>query len=138
MSEPRYLLDTDVLSQPARRGCPQLLLERLEAHEGQLVTSSISIGEMVFGARNIAGGQRYLEYLERVVLPRIPVLPVDLQAARVYGEIRATLQSAGLRLADLDLLIASVALVHNATLVTGNLRHMQRVPGLEVVDWLRG
>lgn len=115
-----------------------MLLERLEAHEGQMATSSISVGEIVFGAHKVAGGERYLEYLEEVVLPRIPVLPVDLQAARIYGELRATLASAGTRLADLDLLIASVALVHRSVLVTGNIRHMKRVPGLKMENWLRG
>ena len=138
MSEPRYLLDTDVLSQPARRMCPPRLLEHLEAGEGQMATSSITIGEIVFGAQKVPGGKRYLDYLEDVVLPRIPVLPVDLQAARIYGELRATLESAGTKLADLDLLIASVALAHRLVLVTGNTRHMKQVPGLRVEDWLRG
>lgn len=102
-----------------------------------MATSSITIGEIVFGAQKIAGGERYMDYLEEVVLPRIPVLPIDLPVARIYGELRATLESAGTRLADMDLLIASVALAHSLVLVTGNVRHMGRVPDLKVENWLQ-
>jgi len=101
-----------------------------------MATSAITIGEIVFGAKKVAGGKRYLDYLEDVVLPRIPVLPINLPVARIYGEFRATLESAGTRLADMDLLIASVALAHGLVLVTGNVRHMERVPDLRVENWL--
>lgn len=102
-----------------------------------MAASSITIGEIVFGAKKVAGGKRYLDYLENVVLPRIPVLPFALGEARIYGELRASLETARTRLADMDLLIASVALANDLILVTGNVRHMERVPKLTVENWLQ-
>ena len=37
---------------------------------------------------------------------------------------------------EADLRIASIALVHNLTLITANTRHFERVPDLEVANWL--
>ena len=46
-------------------------------------------------------------------------------------------ERAGLRLADPDLRIAAIVTAHDATLVTGNVRHFAGVPGLAVENWLR-
>jgi len=74
---------------------------------------------------------RYV-HIESRVLPAVTVLAYDLEVARVYGAMQAHLEDAGLRLADADLQIAATAIQHNLELVTGNLRHFRRVPGLRV------
>jgi predicted nucleic acid-binding protein len=56
----------------------------------------------------------------------------DTAAARVYGQVRARLESAGRPLADADLQIAATALLHDLELVTGNVKHFKRVPGLRI------
>ncbi|MDP9373953.1 MAG: type II toxin-antitoxin system VapC family toxin, partial [Chloroflexota bacterium] len=53
-----------------------------------------------------------------------------------YGTLRAELEAAGTPLAEPDLRIASIALTHDLTLVTGNLRHFGRISGLAVENWL--
>jgi tRNA(fMet)-specific endonuclease VapC len=55
---------------------------------------------------------------------------------RVYGEVRARLESAGQPLADADLQIAATALQHDLELVTGSVRHFRRVPGLRLASIL--
>jgi predicted nucleic acid-binding protein len=52
------------------------------------------------------------------------------------GEIRSFLEKQGTPLAHADLQIASIALSMNMTLITGNLKHFQRVPKLTVENWL--
>lgn len=54
-----------------------------------------------------------------------------------FGRIKATLERRGTRIEDFDAAIAAHALALNATLVTANLGHMIRVPGLRVEDWNR-
>ena len=66
------------------------------------------------------------------------VLPFDPRAAEAYGRLRAELEREGRRLGEPDLRIASIALSRGVTLVTGNVRHFARVPGLVVEDWLFG
>ncbi|MSP59724.1 MAG: type II toxin-antitoxin system VapC family toxin [Myxococcales bacterium] len=131
----KYLLDTDAVSEPARRRPSARFLKKVAAHSSELAISSVTVGEIVFGARRVAGGERYLDYLRDAVLPHMPVLPIDLAVASRYGEVRATLEAAGKPLPDLDLLIAATALAHGLELVTGNHRHFRRVAGLELPDW---
>jgi predicted nucleic acid-binding protein len=60
------------------------------------------------------------------------VIPYDLDVARVYGATQARLENEGRVLADADLQIAATALHHDLELVTGNLRHFRRIPGLRI------
>lgn len=66
------------------------------------------------------------------MIPAVTILPFDLSTARVFGMIRAELERSGNILPDADLQIAATALYHNLELVTGNLRHFQRIPGLRL------
>jgi len=68
----------------------------------------------------------------------VTVLPFDARAAVVYGSVRADLERAGLPLEDADLRIAAITLARDLTLVTGNGRHFDRVPGLRIENWLDG
>ncbi|MBI3979310.1 MAG: virulence-associated protein [Chloroflexi bacterium] len=64
------------------------------------------------------------------------VLPFDVAAAGRCGQIRAHLERQGTLIGDADLRIAAIALVHDLAVVTGNVRHFQRIPGLAVQNWL--
>jgi tRNA(fMet)-specific endonuclease VapC len=64
------------------------------------------------------------------------VVAFDESAAIIYGGLRADLERSGKRLDDPDLRIASIALSRDLTLVTGNVRHFERVPGLRLENWL--
>ena len=67
------------------------------------------------------------------LLTRLVVLPVDAAAAREFDRLR---QAKALRkIGRADLLIASIALARQATLVTRNLRHFRQISGLRVEDW---
>jgi tRNA(fMet)-specific endonuclease VapC len=66
----------------------------------------------------------------------VTILLYNEQAARRFGRTKADLERAGVRLSDLDLQIASIALEYGVPLVTHNLRHFERVPGLTIEDWL--
>ncbi len=63
-------------------------------------------------------------------------LPFDTAAARIYAEVRADLERRGTPLDGADLRIAAIALAHGHTVVTANVRHFGRVPGLPVENWL--
>jgi tRNA(fMet)-specific endonuclease VapC len=133
-----FLLDTDVLSNLIRRApSPNLLARLATIPPRQQCTSSITLGELVYGAhRSGERRQALLGQIESRLLPNLPVYPFDASAARRYGSLRAELEECGLRLADADLRIAAIALANGLVLVTGNVRHFRRVPGLTVENWL--
>ncbi|MCY4581712.1 MAG: type II toxin-antitoxin system VapC family toxin [Chloroflexi bacterium] len=135
-----YLLDTDILSNLAKRTPSTVLIAKLASvpHEAQF-TSSITLGEMVYGAyRMPAHTSLFLERLDRILLPNLAVLPFDIAAAHRYGELRAELERRGTPLGEADLRIGAIALSRGLIVVTGNLRHFQRIPGLMVENWLEG
>jgi tRNA(fMet)-specific endonuclease VapC len=133
-----YLIDADVLSNLMKRAPSPALLRRLaEIPAQQQCTSSITVGELVYGAaRRGVGAAVLLEAIEQKLLANLRVIPFDSTAARRYGTLRAALESQGTPLAEADLRIASIALVRGLTLVTGNVRHFGRVPELTIENWL--
>jgi predicted nucleic acid-binding protein len=132
------LLDTDVLSNLLRRAPSPALVARLTlVPPEQQFTSSITLGELMYGAYRLQERTAaLLQRLDEALLPNLPVLPFDATAARRYGEMRADLERRGTPIGDADLRIASIALARGLTVVTGNVRHFQLVPGLAVENWL--
>jgi tRNA(fMet)-specific endonuclease VapC len=76
--------------------------------------------------------QQLLEQSERD-LAKLIVIPIDVAAAAMFDQLRQTKKLK--KIGRADLLIASIALAHRATLVTCNLRHFQQVPGLRLENW---
>ena len=133
MSSVAYLFDTDAISEVLRRRPAAAYLRWLNTvPRVDQFTSAVVVGELYKGAFRSPDPARHLENIEKRVLPSVSPLPYDVATARVYGEVRARLEAAGKVLADTDLQIAATALHHDLELVTGNLRHFERVPGLRV------
>ncbi|MFN8466071.1 MAG: PIN domain-containing protein [Caldilineaceae bacterium] len=120
--------------------CIELLRGRLDvrdwaAADELLAVTTITVGELVHGARRSAQPERNLARVE-VLLAAVEVLPFGEAAARRFGLLKADLERSGQRLADLDLQIAATCIASGATLATHNLRHFGRIEGLAVIDWL--
>ena len=128
-----YLFDTDAISELLRRRPSSAYVKWLGSipREDQFV-SAVTIGELYQGAYRSDARDRHLKNIDERILPAGTVLPYDVAIARVYGQIRAVLEGKGPRLADADLQIAATALYHGLELVTGNLKHFQRIPGLAI------
>ncbi|MBM2831892.1 MAG: virulence-associated protein VapC-like protein [Dehalococcoidia bacterium] len=133
-----FLLDTDILSNLLRRAPSTTLIAKLALVPAEeQFTSSITLGELVYGAYRLrARTGALLEQVEKTLLANLPVLPFDAAAARRYGELRAELERQGIVLGDGDLRIGAIALARGLTVVTGNIHHFQRIPGLTVENWL--
>jgi predicted nucleic acid-binding protein len=132
---PDYIFDTDFLSAAIRGRLSRRGLQRLRwVPEGDRFTTSVTVGEIFYGARK-AGRLEWIGSLRRLLIT-IEVLPFDLAAAEEYAVLRVHLETSGTPLADSDLRIAAIALVTGRTLVTGNVRHFERVPNLRVESWL--
>ena len=134
-----YLLDTDILSNLLKRTPSMALIAKLASVPvEQKFTSSVTLGELIYGAHRLGPrSQMLLERLDDVLRPNLPILPFDTAAARRYGEVRADLERRGTPLGDADLRIGAIALARELTMVTGNVRHFERIPGLSVENWLQ-
>ncbi len=132
-----YLFDTDILSHVLKRAPSPSVLSRLAAVPAEeQFTSAITVGEMVYGAYRSEKPNHFLRQLEERLWPNISIVPFDRGSAETYGRLRAELEAAGTPLGEPDLRIVSIALAHNLTMVTGNVRHFSKVSGLQVENWL--
>ena len=95
----------------------------------------MTLGELFVWALRAKAPPGRLPVLQGL-LKDVPVLPMDETVARKFGEVRAWQLDRGLATPDLDLLNASVALVHGLTLATHNTRDYVNVPNLHIVDWM--
>lgn len=131
-----YCFDTDVISATIKPTPPLHLIRRLATvPAAQQFTTSITVGELIYGARRV-GRELLTARVEAVVRGAQTVLPFDSGAARRFGELKAELERRGEPLAEPDLRIAAVAVTRGLTLVTRNVRHFRRVPGLVVENWI--
>lgn len=100
-------------------------------------TTAITVGELLYGAAK-RGSPGLVERVRQLISSAVAVRPFDRDAAEIYGSLRWDLEADGKRLDEPDLRIASIVLASGLTLVTGNVRHFGRVPGLSVENWLGG
>jgi tRNA(fMet)-specific endonuclease VapC len=130
------VLDTDVVSDLMRPHPASALVARLgEVPSAQQATTAVTVGELAYGAHRVDRPDLFERAMGLLAGTR--VLAFDTDVAKHYGRIRSELERQGERLNDPDLRIAATVLAHEATLITGNTRHFQRVPGLRHENWLR-
>jgi tRNA(fMet)-specific endonuclease VapC len=131
----RYLLDTNICIHIRQRR-PQAVLARFnKLQPGEAALSVITFGELLYGAEK---SQRRAEALQLLaeLATLTPVLPLPLEAAHVYGTIRASLETRGEVIGNNDLWIAAHAKAEGLTLVTNNEREFKRIAGLKVQNWV--
>ena len=98
-------------------------------------TTAITYGELLYGAEK-RGSSSLADRVRGLLAHAVTILPFDDAAAVRYGSLRASLESEGTPLDEPDLRIAAIALSRSLILVTGNVRHFDRVDGLEIQNWL--
>jgi len=134
----RYLLDTNVISEPLRPQPARSVLEHLQRHQGEIAIASIVWHELWFGCRRLPRSARRSaieSYLQDVVRPSVPVLPYGGREADWHALERARLTSQGLPPSFPDGQIASIAVTHELTLVTFNLSDFRAFSDLQCISW---
>ena len=134
MDDQRYLLDTNIVSDLVRNPQGKIARKIAKVGEATVCTSIIVACELRYGAAK-KGSHRLSEQLEAVLAP-LEILPLEADADRHYGDIRATLERSGRIIGPNDLLIAAQTLACGLVLVTDNVRELARVPRLKVKNWL--
>jgi tRNA(fMet)-specific endonuclease VapC len=130
-----FLLDTNICSAHLKR--PAGLMHRFIQHSGQLHIPTIVLGELYAWAHHRKDPSRVISKIENDLLTDVAVLDFDSHCAKKFGEVRVQLLQQGISVSRVDLLIGSVALVHNLTMVTHNTDDLQNIPGLRLEDWLQ-
>ncbi len=129
-----YLLDTNVCIDYLRGRAIEVRMRLESVLPDDIVLCSIVKAELFHGAMKSANPSISLANQQPFISQFIS-LPFDDSAAEQYGILRARLEKQGLLIGPNDLLIASIAIANNVTLVTHNTGEFSRVPGLQMEDW---
>jgi tRNA(fMet)-specific endonuclease VapC len=133
--EPAALLDTDILS-ALMRGIPGILThaKKYLTENSELIFSSITRYEILRGLKAKKASTQLSAF--DVFCSRNKVLPLTDAIVVRAADIYADLYAHGQLISDADILIAATALEHNLVLVTNNIDHFNRIPGLRINNWL--
>jgi len=132
----RWLLDTNTIIH-ALNGVLSVRRRLNEVEEqGDILTSSVVVGELIYGAECSARREENRENIRRK-LERIRIVPLDAQIAEKWGMLKAQLRARGRLKADIDLLIAATAIAEEAALVTDDADLLGGdIPGLTTENWV--
>jgi tRNA(fMet)-specific endonuclease VapC len=130
----KFLLDTNIAIYVIKRK-PISALQLFNTHAGHMAISSITLAELLHGAEKSMEPAKALAVVEDFC-SRLETLTYGPKAAQHYGSIRADLEKAGTPIGVNDLHIAAHARSEGLVLVTNNLREFERVPALQLENWV--
>ena len=134
----RYLLDTNILSEPLVKLPHAGVMSHIQRHSEKIALSVISWQEMLFGMYRLHEGRRRQqieEYLFRRVRGALPILVFDEAAAKWQAEQSAKLVAGGITPSYADAQIAAIAACNNLVLVTRNVQDFESFSGLDLENW---
>ena len=136
----KSLLDTCTVAELRKHdGNPAVKLAVAEIPDADLYLSVLTVGEIAKGITLLAPGKKkktlgtWLIGLENEFVSRI--LPLDLETARIWGELTARAQKSGVIIPGVDGLIAATALRHGMHVMTRNTKHFEASGALVIDPW---
>jgi len=138
MGRIKYLLDTNILSEPARQKPNDNVMQHFLEYDGQYVTAAIVWHELQYGCALLADSKRKTQlqmYLSTLQDNGLIILPYDQAAAEWFASQRAILKQQGKTAAYADGEIAAIAAVNNLTLATRNIDDFQGYDNLILDNW---
>lgn len=134
----KYLLDTNVLSEPVRSSPNPSVVTHLQEAGGTIAMAATTWHELLFGVLRIPASRRRTaleQYLFNTIRREIPILPYDAKAATWFAQERARLSGGGLSPSYPDGHVAAVAATNDLVLVTRNVADFVEFSDLRVENW---
>ena len=131
-----YVLDTNAVS-ALMKGTTAVVERLVTTTPADVAVPQPVLAEIAFGIERLPRSKRRAALQARfdLISAEVPRAEWTDAVSRMFGRIKATLERRGARIEDFDAAIAAHALALDATLVTANVDHMIRIPGLLVEDW---
>jgi tRNA(fMet)-specific endonuclease VapC len=132
----KYVLDTNVVSS-LMRGEPNAIEHLRRVAQADVFIPHPVVAEIEYGIQRLPRSKRREALASRFELLKSEIRRATWsdEVSEAFGALKATLERRGERIEDFDAAVASHAVANGCVLVTANLKHMLRVPGLEIEDW---
>lgn len=129
-----YLLDTNI--------CISMLKNKYGVREAiskvnakNCYVSEVVLGELYFGASFSNNKNERLKDVA-FIIEHFKVIPIS-ETLPLFGDMKAELKRKGTLIDDFDILIGCAAIVSNLTMVTDNVKHLERLPGIVIENWTK-
>ncbi|MGB9706826.1 MAG: type II toxin-antitoxin system VapC family toxin [Microgenomates group bacterium] len=126
----KYLLETSVIINFFRG--KKEAIETLGKLEGEITSSFVCLAELYEGIFRVKERNAVEKEILDFFSSLSEVYGIDRKIAKAFGKIRKELKEKGKVIEDLDILLGATCLAHNLVLVTSNLAHFRRIPGLKI------
>lgn len=131
----KYLLDTNICIYAINGRHPALSQRLLSIHPDDIFISSITVGELEYGAAKSKWGGRTRQVMH-AFLANYAILPFSEADGILFGQLRAHLAGKGTPIGAYDVMIAAQGIVRGLTIVTHNTGEFSRVPNIVLEDWV--
>ncbi len=127
----KYILDSDILIY-FLKGKKEVIEKVLSLQNDELYITIINYTELLYGIYN---SNKISQNKEKILpfLNNFKILQFDKNASEIFAKLKTKLKKQGKIIADMDIMIASIAISNKATLYTNNLKHFNRVDGLKIL-----
>lgn len=129
-----FFLDTNICIYFLKGISTNINIKLRQVNPNNIKIPSVVKAELLFGAAKSNRKKQNTELINTFLLP-LEIIPFDSRAAVFYAIVRSSLEKKGKVIGPNDLMIASIVLANNGTLVTNNLKEFKRIGKLKVVNW---
>ena len=130
-----HLLDTNTCIYFLNRTSERIISQFTRLSPSVIKLPSVTVAELFYGAEKSNAKKKNLAIVENFI-STFEIIPFDEKCCKTYARIRASLEKVGAPIGPMDLLMASISLANNFTLITNNVREFRRVKGLKLENWL--
>ena len=128
------LLDTDICVE-LLRGNPQVIEKRKEENDS-IAVSFMTASELYYGAYKSKKPAENSLRVEEFLLT-VNIIQSNVRIAKLFGQLKSRLQLNGFPIEDADIFIAATCLEECEKLITGNVKHYNRIDELKIENWIR-
>ena len=126
----KYLIDSDILIY-FLKGKQEVVQRLSQIPIDELHISRINYTELIYGAYNSTKVNQNLKVIEPF-LDSFEVLEFTKTSSLIFAKEKARLKKSGNIIADMDLMIASIAIENDCTLISNNIKHFDRIQNLKL------
>lgn len=127
------LIDTDICIEILRGN--KSVLNKRKKEDDILAVAFMTAAELYYGVQKSTNPVQNSLLIDEFLLT-MNIIHTDIPILKTYGELKVQLEGRGFPLADADLLIAATALIKCEKLITGNIKHYNRIEELKIKNWI--
>lgn len=126
------ILDTDTISFYLQGN--ETVKEKFIRYQHELASTTVNYAELIYGLKK-RDSKKYLPTVD-MIFDNIKIYDFDKKSAKIFATLKARISDQGVVVADMDLMIASIALANGESLISNNIKHFSKIEILDVESWV--